>query len=104
MRTRRHWPESVRAIESVAAGIKAFGRKLVREAEEVIGPRQWELATSVPGVIGPTSGWFTENFRKAFDGTPDYVAAGVFAAGLIGAECISRAAHLERHCAEKIAM
>jgi branched-chain amino acid transport system substrate-binding protein len=95
MRTRPRWSTSVRAVAAVAAGIAAFASRLGQTADGVVGPSQWEPQVSFPRIVGPTADWFVSNFRKQFDGMPDYVAAGSFATGVILTECIRRAASLD---------
>jgi branched-chain amino acid transport system substrate-binding protein len=95
MRTRTQWPATVRAIGCVAAGMNAFPSALGRDAESVIGPSQWEPALRAQVFLGPRSDWFVENFQQRFQSTPDYVAAGSFATGLILAECIRKAGTLD---------
>lgn len=95
MRTRPRWPSSVRAVAAVAAGLNAFSGELAQIADGVLGPSQWEPGTTFPNIIGPTSDWFLDSFRKQCGNSPDYVAAGCFASGLLLSECIRRAASLD---------
>ena len=50
---------------------------------------------TVPIIAGPTSHWFLDSFQRQFGQTPDYIAAGSFAAGLVLTECIRQAASLD---------
>lgn len=94
MRTRHRWPNTVRAVAAVAAGVRAFSVELGRTADGVFGPSQWEPAVTFSDIVGPTSDWFLESFQKLFADAPDYTAAGSFATGLILTECIRRSASL----------
>jgi hypothetical protein len=95
MRARRRWPASIRAVAAVAAGVQPFYDELVRAAEGVIGPSQWEAHASFSAGIGPDAFWFLRNFRKQFRRKPEYTAAGSFAVGLIFKECVRRASSLQ---------
>jgi branched-chain amino acid transport system substrate-binding protein len=94
MRTRHRWPNTVRAVAAVAAGVRAFSVELGRTADEVFGPSQWEPTVTLPDIVGPTSDWFLETFQRQFADAPDYIAAGSFATGLILTECIRRSTSL----------
>src|SRR6266481_3234952 len=95
MRTRQHWPSTVQVVAAVAAGIGDFSADLAQVADGVLGPSQWEPGVTFPNVTGPASDWFLDSFQKQFGRTPDYVAAGSFAAGLVLTECVWRAASLD---------
>ncbi len=95
MRTRQHWPSAVRVVAAVAAGIGDFSAELAQIADGVLGPSQWEPGVTFPNIAGPTSAWFLDSFQRQFGQTPDYVAAGSFAAGLVLTECVWRAASLD---------
>jgi branched-chain amino acid transport system substrate-binding protein len=95
MRTRPRWPMTVREVAAVAAGVRAFFTELAQTADGVVGPSQWEPGMTFPGVAGPTSDWFLERFQSQFGQTPEYIAAGSFAAGLVLTECIRQAACLD---------
>ena len=95
MRTRPVWPKSIRYIACVAAGVREFYNALGHLSEGVIGPSQWEPGIRSAPSIGPTSDQFVRDFTESFGETPDYTAAGAFAAGLIAEDCIRRAASLE---------
>jgi len=95
MRTRPRWPTSVRAVAAVAAGIAAFASQVGQLADGVLGPSQWEPGVSFPTIVGPPSDSFINDFQIRFGSTPDYVAAGSFATGLIVMECIRRAGSLD---------
>jgi len=85
----------MRTVAAVAAGIGAFASQLGQKADGVVGPSQWEPGVTFPGIIGPSSHCFTNSYQKQFESTPDYVAAGSFATGLIVTECIRRAGSLD---------
>lgn len=95
MQTRHRWPNTVRAVAAVAAGVRAFSVELRRTADGVFGPSQWEPGVTFPDIVGPTSDWFCESFQRQFDDAPDYIAAGSFATGLIVTKCIRRGASLD---------
>ena len=95
MRTRQHWPSTVRVVVAVAAGLRAFSAELAQLADGVLGPSQWGPSVSLPNITGPTSGWFMDSFERQFGQTPDYIAAGSFATGLVLTECIRQAASLD---------
>ena len=95
MRTRHRWPSTVRAVATVAAGVRAFSAELVRTGDGVLGPSQWEPGMTFPNIAGPTSEWFLDSFQRQFDRPPDYIAAGSFATGLVLTECIRQAASLD---------
>jgi ABC-type branched-subunit amino acid transport system substrate-binding protein len=94
-RTRHLWPDSVREIAAVAAGVHAFQKELQEVAEGVIGPSQWEPGVRFPAAQSPDSLWFLRNFRQRFGQVPEYTAAGSFAGGLVLAECVRQAGSLE---------
>lgn len=96
LRTRAAWPKSIRYVACVAAGIHQFRDVLGDLAEDVIGPSQWEAGIpDASAVVGPTSDQFVRKFAESFGETPEYTAAGAFAAGLIAEMCIRRAGSLE---------
>ena len=95
MRTRQHWPSTVRVTAAVAAGLGNFSAELAQIADGVLGPSQWEPGVTFPNIAGPTSDWFLDSFQKQFGRPPDYIAAGSFATGLVLTECVWRAASLD---------
>jgi branched-chain amino acid transport system substrate-binding protein len=95
MRTRQHWPTTVRIVAAVAAGLPDFSAELAQIADGVLGPSQWEPGVTFPDGTGPTSDWFLDSFQKQFGHTPNYIAAGSFATGLVLTECVWRAASLD---------
>jgi branched-chain amino acid transport system substrate-binding protein len=95
MRTRPHWPTTVRTTAAVAAGIASFASHLGEMAEGVLGPSQWEPDMNLPTILGPSSDWFVSSFQRQFGTAPDYIAAGAFATGLIVAECIRQAGSMD---------
>jgi branched-chain amino acid transport system substrate-binding protein len=95
MRTRARWPGTVREVAAVAAGVRAFSTELAQTADGVIGPSQWEPGVTLPNALGPTSDWFLNSFQRQFGQTPDYIAAGSFATGLVLTECIRLAGSLD---------
>jgi branched-chain amino acid transport system substrate-binding protein len=95
MRTRQHWPTTVRIVTAVAAGLPDFSAELAQIADGVLGPSQWEPGVKFPNVAGPTSDRFLDSFQKQFGRSPNYIAAGSFATGLVLTECIRRTASLD---------
>lgn len=95
MRTRHRWPSTVRKVAAVAAGVRAFSTELGQTADGVLGPSQWEPGMTFPNIAGPTSDWFLDSFQRQFSQTPDCIAAGSFATGLVLTECIRQAASLD---------
>jgi branched-chain amino acid transport system substrate-binding protein len=95
MRKRHRWPSTVRAVATVAAGVRAFSAELAQIADGVLGPSQWEPGMTFPNIAGPTSDWFLDSFQRQFDRPPDYISAGSFATGLVLTECIRQAASLD---------
>ena len=95
LQTRSRWPNTVRVIAAVAAGMPAFGSQLPQASGGIIGPSHWEPSASSSTILGPPTEWFMNNFQKQFGTTPDYIAAGSFAAGLIMSECVRRSGSLD---------
>lgn len=94
-KARQLWPDSVKAVAAVAAGLNAFYEAVRQAAEGVIAPSQWAPEASFPAVQGPDSNWFVSNFQDQYGSLPEYLAAGAFAAGLILTQCVLRAGSLE---------
>jgi len=95
MRTRDLWPGTVREVAAVAAGVRAFSTELGQTADRVLGASQWEPGVTFPNPLGSTSDWFLNSFQNQFGRTPDYIAAGSFATGLVLTECIRLAGCLD---------
>src|SRR5216683_2545019 len=66
MRTRQHWPSTVRVVAAVAAGLGDFSAELAQIADGVLGPSQWEPRVTFPSIVGPTSDWFLDSFHRQF--------------------------------------
>jgi branched-chain amino acid transport system substrate-binding protein len=103
LRTRSRWTSTVRVVVAVAAGLRDFSAELAQMADGVLGPSQWEPGIEFPDIIGPASDWFLDYFQRRFDQTPDYIAAGSFATGLVLTECIRRASSLDNEKLRNIA-
>ena len=88
LQTRSRWPNTVRVIAAVSAGMAAFGSQLGQNSEDVIGASQWEPDLSVSPTVGPSSDWIVNTSQKEFGTIPDYVGAGAYASVLIAAECV----------------
>jgi branched-chain amino acid transport system substrate-binding protein len=95
MQARQLWPDTIRSVAAVAAGVQAFYPEVHEGAEGVIGPSQWEPEVRFEDTQGPDSDWFVRKFGERFGHPPEYTAAGGFALGLVLAECIGRAGSLE---------
>jgi branched-chain amino acid transport system substrate-binding protein len=95
LQTRPQWPNSIRYICCVAAGVRGFYDDLGHLSQDVIGPSQWEPVAAGAPATGPTSDEFVQQFKESFGEMPDYVAAGAFAAGLVAELCIRRAGSLQ---------
>ena len=94
MRARHFWPDSVKTVAAVDAGVQAFHQQLGELAEGVIGPRQWEPTLRFNDIRGPDANWFVQSLQERYGQIPEYTAAGGFAIGLILKECIERAGSL----------
>jgi len=103
MRTRSRWPDTVRVVAAIAAGLGDFSVELEQAAEGVVGPSQWELNATFPDIVGPGSDWFLDSFQRKFGRAPDYIAAGSFATGLILSECVRRCSSLDNERLRDIA-
>lgn len=103
MQARHLWPDMLKEVVAVAAGVQAFYQKLKQGAERVIGPSQWEPQVRFREIQGPNSNWFVRNFRQRFGQQPEYTAAGGFAIGLVLAECIRETGSLEDERLRKVA-
>ncbi len=103
MRTRSRWTSTVHVVAAVAAGLRDFSAELAQIAEGVLGPSQWEPGIEFPDIIGTSSDWFPDYFQRKFGRTPDYIAAGSFATGLVLTECIRRASSLDNEKLRNIA-
>ena len=103
MRARHLWPDTVKEVAAVAAGVPAFYQELDQGAEGVIAPSQWEPEVGFGEIQGPDSNWFVRNFQEQFGHPPDYTAAGGFALGLVVAECIQQAGSLEDERLQEVA-
>lgn len=103
MQARHLWPDMLKEVVAVAAGVQAFYQKLKQGAERVIGPSQWEPQVRFREIQGPNSNWFVRNFRQRFGQQPEYTAAGGFAIGLVLAECIRESGSLEDERLRKVA-
>ena len=64
MRTRQHWPTTVRIVVAVAAGLPDFSAELKQVGDGVLGPSQWEPSVTFPKVTGPASDWFLDTFLQ----------------------------------------
>jgi branched-chain amino acid transport system substrate-binding protein len=95
MRQKQLWPDTIRSVAAIAAGVQAFYQEVQEGAEGVIGPSQWEPEVRFEDAQGPNSDWFVRKFAERFGHRPEYTAAGGFAVGLVLAECIERAGSLE---------
>jgi branched-chain amino acid transport system substrate-binding protein len=95
IQTRRAWPKSIRQVACVSAGVDQFVGSVGELAEGIVGPSQWEPGVHHAISTGPQSHQFVSDFTYSFRESPNYVAAGAFATGLIIEECVRRAASLD---------
>ena len=79
----------------VAAGVSKFWGDLGSSAEGVVGPTQWDPATDVCPMLGPSPAEFVARFRAANGHEPDYPAAQAYAAGLLTIAAVRAAGVLE---------
>jgi branched-chain amino acid transport system substrate-binding protein len=89
--TRSRWPNIVRVVAAVSAGMAILGSQLGQTSDGVIGPSQWEPSLNFSPTVGPTSESFVNAFQKEFGTTPDYLSAGAYASVLIAADCVRHA-------------
>ncbi len=47
------WPDTIRSVVAVAAGVQAFYQEIDECAEGVIGPSQWEPEVHFEDTRGP---------------------------------------------------
>lgn len=87
--------ERVKLLAFVGAGLEAFHHALGEQAEDIIGPSQWEPGSREAPLVGPTSEWFCSEFERTFRLRPEYPAAQAFALGVVIRECLRRAGTLE---------
>ncbi len=95
LRTRPVWPECIKTIVAISAGVHAFHDELKWLSEGVIGSSQWEAGMQFPECLGPDAQWFARHFEERFGRPAEYTAAAAFATGLIASECIRRAGSME---------
>src|SRR5262249_566056 len=95
IQTRREWPKSIRQVACVSAGVDQFVGSVGELAEGIIGPSQWEPGIDETISTGSQSHQFVSDFTYSFGTSPNYVAAGAFATGLIIEECVRRTGSLD---------
>ena len=79
----------ITAVAVIAAGVDAFRERLGANAENFIGPSQWELAAHPQPAVdyGPSAAQVQESLRRAGYPAADYPAAQAYAAGVIIQRC-----------------
>ena len=79
----------ITAVAVIAAGVDAFRERLGENAENFIGPSQWEPAAHPQPAVdyGPSAAQVQESLRRAGHPAADYPAAQAYAAGVIIQRC-----------------
>ena len=79
----------ITAVAVIAAGVDAFRERLGENAENFIGPSQWEPAAHPQPAVdyGPSAAQVQESLRRAGYPAADYPAAQAYAAGVIIQRC-----------------
>ena len=79
----------ITAVVVIAAGVDAFRERLGANAENFIGPSQWEPAAHPQPAVdyGPSAAQVQESLRRAGHPAADYPAAQAYAAGVIIQRC-----------------
>ena len=79
----------ITAVAVIAAGVDAFRERLGENAENFIGPSQWEPAVHPQPAVdyGPSAAQVQESLRRAGHPAADYPAAQAYAAGVIIQRC-----------------
>ena len=82
----------ITAVAVIAAGVDAFRERLDANAENFIGPSQWEPAAQpqpqpAKDYYGPSAAQVQESLRRAGYPAADYPAAQAYAAGVIIQRC-----------------
>ena len=79
----------ITAVAVIAAGVDAFRERLGANAENFIGPSQWEPAADPQPVVdyGPSAAQVQASLRRAGHPVVDYPAAQAYAAGVIIQRC-----------------
>ena len=89
----------ITAVAVIAAGVDAFRERLGENAENFIGPSQWEPAAHPqPAAIdyyGPSAAQVQESLRRAGYPAADYPAAQAYAAGVIIQRCAQESGSLQ---------
>ena len=85
------------AVAVIAAGVDAFRERLGENAENFIGPSQWEPAAHPQPAIdyGPSAAQVRESLRRAGHPAADYPAAQAYAAGVIIQRCAQESGSLQ---------
>lgn len=80
----------ITAVAVIAAGVDAFRERLGENAENFIGPSQWEPAAHpqpAKDYYGPSAAQVQESLRRAGYPAADYPTAQAYAAGVIIQRC-----------------
>ena len=79
----------ITAVAVIAAGVDAFRERLGENAENFIGPSQWEPAAHPQPAVdyGPSAAQVQASLRRAGYPAADYPAAQAYAAGVIIQRC-----------------
>ena len=88
-------PPSLGAVAVVAAGVDAFRERLGGNAENFIGPSQWEPEAAQAADFGPTVDEVRESLRRAGHPVIDYPTAQAYAVGVVMQRCIAECGNLD---------
>ena len=88
-------PPSLGAVAVVAAGVDAFRERLGGNAENFIGPSQWEPEAAQAADFGPTVDEVRESLRRAGHPVIDYPTAQAYAVGVVMQRCIAECGSLD---------
>ena len=85
----------VGAVALVAAGVDAFRERLGDNAENFIGPSQWEPEAVSRVDYGPTVSEVQDALRRAGHSVVDYPMAQAYAVGVVIQRCVEECGSLE---------
>ncbi len=86
---------SLGSVAVVAAGVDAFRERLDEQAENFIGPSQWEPESARQVDFGPTVDEVRESLREAGHSVIDYPMAQAYAVGVVMQRCIAACRSLD---------
>ncbi len=86
---------SIGAVAVVGAGVDAFRERLGEQAEDFIGPSQWEPHAALTVDYGPTLNEVQESLKRAGHTVIDYPMAQAYAVGVVMQWCITECGSLD---------